>query len=193
MAKTPGLDRLKKAFKTLEKKAATQVLKEVVKAGIVPTLAAIKAEAAKNKDTGTLLKALGSKQKAYKSGSIHFGIIGARAGQKREVIRTFTKRGKPRIKLKKTTLTKRESGKETRDAVHYLHLLNKGRKALKGPRMPVRIKATGKVVFDRSVKEAVGTNFMRKGWVASRSARRTAMKAALKKGVFQAARQASGK
>lgn len=174
--KIDGLQDVRRKLKSLEAKAGKSVIRAGVKAGLKPMLDAAKAEAPK--DTGTLIKALGVKQKAYKGGLIHVGMVGARAGQKRSFTESFTKTGKLKIKLKKTTAT----GSRVRDASRYLDLAESGREAVRGKngnKMRMRL-ASGVVIASKTAKAFAGHHFMRKAWEKVHKAAATQAIAAMK-------------
>lgn len=163
----------------LDKKARDTIAREGTNAGRKLMTKAVKAAAPK--ETGTLKKAIGDKQKKYQAGRLHLAIIGARVGFKKQVIRTFTKRGKQRIKLAKTTAQNKPGEIEVRDAAHYSHIAERGRKAVhaKGGRMPIRTKA-GKLLAVRSAKAFGGHHFMAKTLKTSWPRARAAMLAKLR-------------
>lgn len=178
--KIVGLDAVRKKLATLQAKAGRQVLREGVKAGVKPMLAAAKAAAPS--DTGTLKKALGVKEKSYRAGATRVGMVGARVGQKRSVTRSFTKRGKQRIKLKKTT-AKSSPGQEVRDASRYLHLAESGRKAVRskaGKKLVMRLSG-GQMAASRTARAFAGHGFMAKAWRQVRVAAKSAAIAAMAK------------
>lgn len=175
--KIVGLDAVRKKLATLAAKSGKKVIRDGVKAGAKPMLQAAKAEAPK--DTGTLVKALGVKQKTYRNGIVVVGMVGARVGQARSVTRSFTKRGKQRIKLKKTS-DKSGPTQEVRDASRYLHLAESGRKAVrgKGKKLVMRL-AGGQTVASNSAKAFAGHGFMAKAWRRVHREAKTAAVAAM--------------
>lgn len=189
MMKIVGLDRFRKSLLALEKKIRNKVTKAGVKAALKPVIQAVKQEVPA--DTGSLKKSIGEKSKSYRGGTVQTAMVGARVGFKREIIRTVSKRGKQKIKTKRTKLgaTKR---REVRDPAKYLHLAEGGRKAVKaqGGKLVFR-GAGGKIVAVRSVKKAQGRRFMRTAWRASKrtafQAMMTAMQSAMESAIKEAA------
>lgn len=150
-AKVTGLEALGKELEKLDAKVRNRALAEATKAMAAVVLPAFKAMVAANSDTKTSLKAVGVKHVRYKAGKLSMGIIGFRAGQARQVTRTFSKRGKQRIKLKRT---KGAPGFEVKDAFKYGHIpFVTGRKAVSARKgkLAMRMKG-GKVVYGKKAK-----------------------------------------
>ncbi len=191
-AKWTGLESVAKSFAELEKKIARKALKETVAAGVAVLLPGLKEAAAGNKDTGALDKALGQKTKAYKAGRVQLGLVGARQGFAKQIMRTFTKTGRARkVKLKKTTAKNQPGVMEVRDPFYYGGLPATGRKAVSSRKpMPVRLK-NGKTVFARRVQAVQGTDFFRKAMSANRSAVQAAMLSVLQTETESAIREAA--
>lgn len=181
------------AFRRLEDKVRAQVLSEVVEEGSKIVEKAIKQAIRETgaSETKSLEKSIGRKKKKYRRSAIVSGIVGARVGFRREVSRNFTPRGKQRIKTRR--VGKGQSGKgEVRDPAKYIHLANKGRKALSGKLMPVRLR-NGVLKFARHVKAAKGHDFMRRAYEASAGMVKAAMIARLKAGVERAIADSAAK
>lgn len=174
-AEVTGGDKIAAALKELEKKARTQAIAAAVRAGARVMKVALKN--AVPVDTGASKKAFGSKTARYKSGKLIMEIIGFRKGQARQVTRTFSKRGKQRIKLTKTS-ARRSRDNEVRDPFFYGHLPITGRKASKGALMPIRL--GGGLAFRRSARAVAPRNWMLQAYKAARAAARSAMLSAIR-------------
>lgn len=110
--------------------------------------------------TGATKKALGQVVRAYKKGRLMYGVFGVRWGQKREVSRTFTKRGKQRIKLTRTKALNVYGQREVRDPARTVHLAESGRSGFRVDKpLPLRLPG-GALVFRRKVKAAQGSGFL---------------------------------
>lgn len=181
-----GLDLNLKSLQAVSEKLRADIYRKAVEAAAKPLVQAVKA--AVPVDSGATKKAIGIKYKKYRKGSISVAIIGARAGQAKQVWRSFTKRGKQRIKL-----TKAQKGSKhgVRDPAHTLHLAEKGRKAViaKTGRFPIRLKG-GQLVYARRAKAAKGGHFMRRTFMQLAASIRALMTEQLRRGVAEALQHA---
>lgn len=155
-----GGQEIARAFRELEKKIRNRALREAVKAGTEPLVAALKAAvAAQASDTRALERSIGAKRTSYKGGRVAMGIVGARLGFARQITRTSSKRGKVKIKGKRLKKGERGQG-EVRDPAKYLHLADRGRKAVRAKKKAFPIPVGGGIAFSRRARAARGAGFM---------------------------------
>lgn len=183
-----GVDLQLKSFSAISEAMRAKVYKAAVDAAAEFAVQAVRS--AVPVDTGATKKVIGVKKKRYRKGAIHVAIVGARAGQKRQIIRTFSKKGKQKISMKRT----KESaapGREVRDPSKTLHLAEKGRKAIgRGDHMmPIRLRG-GKLLFARGVKAAKPGKFMERTFTRIAARIRAIMTAKLAAGVAAALKNA---
>jgi hypothetical protein len=179
------MENVAKAFQTLERKIRQKVLKAAVKAGAQVAKPVIVAAAPS--ETKTLKKSIGFREKGYQGGAIARAYIGPRKGMKRRVLRTFSKKGKQRIKTRK--IQTGDGAGELRDPVFYAHLTEGGRKAFTSKKlMPIRLKS-GQMVFARRVKGIPAKHWMQKSFEGARGAVNAAILGQLRTGIEAAIRE----
>lgn len=156
---TPDLVRdVSRKFALLEGRYARKLNRQAALAGAKVLTAAAKPLVPVA--TGATKKALGQVVRAYKKGRLMYGVFGVRWGQKREVTRTFSKRGKQRIKLKKTAEKNVYGQREVRDPARTVHLADSGRSGFSVDKpLPLRLPG-GALVFRRKVQAARGSGFL---------------------------------
>lgn len=187
--KVTGLREIELAFDRLGSSMRRKINRKAVTAGIRVLTTAGKANVPKA--TGTTAKALGQVVRSYKGGRNFLAVFGARQGQAREVARSFTKRGKQRIKLTRSTERNVAGKREVRDAFRTIHLTESGRRGFVSTKpLPLRT-AAGQTVFRRRVRPAAGSGFLAKTARQAMPAALAAAQAELRTGVDQAMRGAA--
>lgn len=186
-AKVTGGREITAKLAELEKKVRTKATKAAVTAGTRVFVQGLKAAAPK--ETGTLIKALGQREKVYKGGQIAFGVAGARKGQQRVITRKVSKRGKVSIKSRKIGKGEDIKGRagivELRNPAKIAHLTEGGRKAItakKGKAIPVDI-GGGLTVFRKKAKAVPAKRWMAKAFQAKAAAAQAAAIESLKSSV----------
>lgn len=155
-----GLQQMERDLAAIDERIRRKVNRNAAAAGIRVLAAAAKGNVPKA--TGATAKALGNVIRQYRRGATFLGIFGVRQGQARAVLRSFSKRGKQRVRLTRdrAAAAAATGGRaEIRDPFRTVYPLVGGRRGLAGRPKPLRLPG-GQVIFRRVVRPAFANDFI---------------------------------